>query len=353
MAPQPRARRVGREKGPVVVSCGGLRAGPRQGSAGRPQFSLSASEPRQRGKRGTERPSNPEALHKVSLAPKFERQGGDTHSPGLHRASSGSAARPHSSPQGVPAERFWGDGLSRWASFLPRAAHPPLPVNRSSSQNHVPCFTSLQTPPQEASRACRGAHPGPDPGPCPQGPGSPHSKVPEARPLLQGPSRSSVTVNRVPGMLRPPWAPSGPLTSRLLGLCSVALSPPRRPGRTPPGPSPHRVSSFPAGQAFCPPEGTLGSRVSQCRGLAWGAERGETADGPCGVCRCQHPQLSCRAREVRPGDGLGRPGCGQPRATGRAGRKGKWTGGEGPRSCLPSARVGGGGGTLRGHSGTL
>lgn len=26
--------------------------------------------------------------------------------------------------------------------------------------------------------------------------------VPEARPLLQGPSRSSVTVNRVPGMLR-------------------------------------------------------------------------------------------------------------------------------------------------------
>lgn len=30
------------------------------------QFSLSASEPRQRGKRGTERPSNPEALHKVS-----------------------------------------------------------------------------------------------------------------------------------------------------------------------------------------------------------------------------------------------------------------------------------------------
>lgn len=177
--------------------------------------------------------------------------------------------------------------------------------------------------------------------------------VPEARPLLQGPSRSSVTVNRVPGMLRPPWAPSGPLTSRLLGLCSVALSPPRRPGRTPPGPSPHRVSSFPAGQAFCPPEGTLGSRVSQCRGLAWGAERGETADGPCGVCSCQHPQLSCRAQEVRPGDGLGRPGCGQPRATGRAGRKGKWTGGEGPRSCLPSARVGGGGGTLRGHSGTL
>lgn len=76
MAPQPGARRVGREKGPVVVSCGGLRAGPRQGSAGRPQFSLSASEPRQRGQRGTERPSNPEALHKVSLAPKFERGGG-------------------------------------------------------------------------------------------------------------------------------------------------------------------------------------------------------------------------------------------------------------------------------------
>ena len=128
MAPQPGARRVGREKGPVVVSCGGLRAGPRQGSAGRPQFSLSASEPRQRGKRGTERPSNPEALHKVSLAPKFERRrGGDTHCPGLHRASSGSAARPHSSPQGVPAERFWGDGLSRWAGFLPRAAHLPHP----------------------------------------------------------------------------------------------------------------------------------------------------------------------------------------------------------------------------------
>lgn len=78
MAPQPGARRVGREKGPVVVSCGGLRAGPRQGSAGRPQFSLSASEPRQRGKRGTERPSNPEALHKVSLAPKFERRRGGT-----------------------------------------------------------------------------------------------------------------------------------------------------------------------------------------------------------------------------------------------------------------------------------
>lgn len=258
MAPQPGARRVGREKGPVVVSCGGLRAGPRQGSAGRPQFSLSASEPRQRGQRGTERPSNPEALHKVSLAPKFER-GGDTHGPGLHPASSGSAARPHSwgpsSPQGVPAERFWGDGLSRWAGFLPRAAHPPLPVNRSSSQNHFPCFTSLQTPPQEANCTCRGAHPGPDPGTCPQGPGSPRSKVPEARPLLQGPSRSSVTVNWVPGTLRPPWAPSDPLTSRLLGLCSVVLSPPRQPGRTPPGPQstpclflPGRPGLLPAGR---------------------------------------------------------------------------------------------------------
>lgn len=85
------------------------------------------------------------------------------------------------------------------------------------------------------------------------------------------------------------------------------------------------------------------------QGAGLGGRARETADGPCGVCSCQHPQLSCRAQEVRPEtwEDLGAVTQGH-----REGREGKGSGRVGRAAgaaCLQPG-LAGGRGTLRGHS---